>query len=163
MNCQAPFGGKVVRSFTFTGFPPAEPFTFWLLSSTIFCLPVTLGAEKAVDDRNEPQGTKGTIESMALTVTIALMKLRLPFAGCGFEGGLGGVGGLAGGLTFGGGEGGVEAGGGAWAGFSSTFFVGCDSAFFSVCKLVGNAARRLFKIFALLAALGRDRAPPSED
>jgi len=94
---QVELGGKVVRSFTFTVFPAAPPFSRLLSSSTMVCFVVTLVAPLADDERNALKGTHGASARSPPTTAKSVRNLRLlffagaPAAGRGGGGGAGGA------------------------------------------------------------------------
>lgn len=96
------FGGKVVRSFTFTVLPDAFPFSRVFSSSTMVWIPVGVDEPPAEEERKEPMlGIHGTRVRRPPTAAKRVKNLRLDlFAGAATgRGGGGGGGGGAGGAV----------------------------------------------------------------
>jgi len=91
---QVLFGGKVVRSLTFTVFPEAFPFSRVFSSKTIVWLVLEVEEPLAEEERNEPMlGTHGASVRSPPTTAKRVRNLRLE----GFAGAAAGRGGAAGG------------------------------------------------------------------
>jgi len=87
------FGGKVVRSFTFTVFPEALPFSWVFSSSTTVWFFDAVEEPLAEDERYEPMlGTHGASARSPPTTAKIVMNFRLE----GLEGAAAGRGGEAG-------------------------------------------------------------------
>jgi len=90
------FGGKVVRSFTFTVLPEAFPFSSVFSSSTIVWFPVAVAEPLAEEERKEPMlGIQGTSVRRPPTTAKSVRNLRLDLfaGGAAGRGGGGGAGG----------------------------------------------------------------------